>query len=392
MRRANGTGHVFKMKGKGRRRPWRARVTVGWELNEATGKTKQVIKDVGCYATRHEAEIALNEYLEDPYNINEKDITFEELYNKWSESYIPTLSGVSSERTITSAYRYMHAIYKMKVRDIRVRHLEGCIQDAYVISERGSDKGKKRVASANTKARMKSVFNLMFDYAVKYDIIKYNYARNFELDKGTVEQKRREKKEVTIFTNEELEKLWNSVDKVKFADMVLIGIYSGWRPQELAILKIADVDLERGTFFGGMKTKAGKDRYVPIHPLIKGLVSKRYDEAVEMNSEYLFNDEDGQRGTFLTYDKYRRRFEKVMTRLDMKHRPHEARHTFSTLAKSYEMKDNVRKLIMGHAIVDFTDRVYTHPMLEELQFEMGKIKQWYPYGVTPEVHFEECDI
>jgi hypothetical protein len=27
----------------------------------------------------------------------------------------------------------------MKVRDIRVRHLEGCLEDAYIISDRGKD-------------------------------------------------------------------------------------------------------------------------------------------------------------------------------------------------------------------------------------------------------------
>lgn len=50
-----------------------------------------------------------------------------------------------------------------------------------------------------------------------------------------------------------------------------------------------------------------------------------------------------------------------MKRLDMQHRPHETCYTFSTLAKAYNMKDNIRRLIMEHAIVDFTDRVYTHP-------------------------------
>lgn len=47
---------------------------------------------------------------------------------------------------------------------------------------------------------------------------------------------------------------------------------------------------------------------------------------------------------------------------------------------------------MGHAIVDFTDRVYTHPMLEELQDEMGKIGKWYPHRVTPKPVFEESMI
>lgn len=392
MRRANGTGHVFKMKGGGRRNPWRVRITVGWELDEVTGKSKQILKTLGYYPTRHEAEVALNEYLENPYNINNKDITFAELYKEWYESYAPTLSGVSSMRTVESAYRYMHSIYKMKVRDIRVRHLEGCLKDAYIISDRGTDKGQKRYASASTKGRMKSVFNLVFDYAVKYDVIKTNYARNFNLDKETVLQKRKDKREISIFTNEELELLWNHSDKIQFADMVIIGIYTGWRPQELSILRLEDVDLEGNTFFGGLKTEAGRNRYVPIHPLIRDLVLNRYKEAVEMGSEYLFNDLDGQQGTVMTYDKYRRRFEKVMKRLNMQHRPHETRHTFSTLAKAYNMKDNIRKLIMGHTIVDFTDRVYTHPMLEELQSEMGKIGKWYPYGVTPEPVFEEVMI
>lgn len=389
MRRANGTGHVFRMKDKSRRNPWRVRITVGWEMNEATGKSKQIIKTLGYYPSRRKAEVALNEYLDDPYNIGNKDMTFEELYKEWSEYYFATLSGVSSVRTIMSAYRYMHLIYKMKVRDIRVRHLEGCLEDAYIISDRGKDKGKKRNASACVKARMKSVFNLMFDYAVRYDIVKTNYARNFEVSKEIKEKKKREKKSVTIFSNVELMTLWDNVDKYSFVDMILIGIYSGWRPQELAILKVRDVDLDGDTFFGGLKTDAGKNRIVPIHPLIKNLVNRRYEEAMELESEYLFNDSEGQRGTVMTYDKYRHRFEKIMKRLDMKHRPHETRHTFSTLAKAYDMKDNVRRLIMGHAIIDFTDRVYTHPMLEELRYEMGKVEKWYPYGTTPKFEAED---
>ncbi|MDE5909307.1 MAG: tyrosine-type recombinase/integrase [Lachnospiraceae bacterium] len=392
MRRANGTGHVFKMKGKARRNPWRVRITVGWEVDEVTGKSKQIVKTLGYYPSRREAESALNEYLDDPYNIGSKDMTFEELYHAWSEKYFTTLSGVSSVRTVTSAYRYMHIIYKMKVRDIRVRHLEECIQDAYVISDRGKDKGEKRYAGACTKGRMKSVFNLMFDYAVRYDIVKTNYARNFEISKEIKDQKRREKKEVTIFSNEELELLWENADKFPFVDMVLIGIYTGWRPQELSILKLKDIDLDKDTFFGGLKTDAGRNRYVPIHPLIKGLVSKRYVEAEELGSEYLFNDINGQRGTVMTYDKYRSRFNKIMARFDMKHRPHETRHTFSTLAKAYGMKDNIRKMIMGHSLDDFTDRVYTHPMMEELCQEMGKIGKWYPYGETPEFEIEDIDI
>ena len=66
-----------------------------------------------------------------------------------------------------------------------------------------------------------------------------------------------------------------------------------------------------------MKTEAGKDRCVPIHPLIKPLIEKRYAEAKEIGSAYLFNDVNGQQGTYMTYDKYRGRFNKVVERLNV---------------------------------------------------------------------------
>ena len=69
--------------------------------------------------------------------------------------------------------------------------------------------------------------------------------------------------------------------------MILIEIYSGWRPQELATLKTADIDLEANTMKSGMKTEAGKNRIVPIHPIIRPLIEQCYSS----NKEYLFNDE-----------------------------------------------------------------------------------------------------
>lgn len=46
MRRANGTGYVFKMKDKSRRNPWRVRITVGW--NRAECRVERV-KKIGSY-------------------------------------------------------------------------------------------------------------------------------------------------------------------------------------------------------------------------------------------------------------------------------------------------------------------------------------------------------
>ena len=89
---------------------------------------------------------------------------------------------------------------------------------------------------------------------------------------------------------------------------MVIQLYSGWRPQELAILKVPDIDFEKNIMTGGLKTQAGKERIVPILPLIKPLLEKRYNEAIKLNSEYVFNDINSQTGINMTYDKYRKRF------------------------------------------------------------------------------------
>lgn len=374
MRRANGTGGITKLKGT-RRKPWRVRISCGSILDEETGKARVKLKVLGDFTTRVEAERVLNEYLACPYEIDSKDITFSELYEKWSSWYFEEkVKGVSSRRTVESAYAYCSCLYNIKVKELRVRHFEDCMSKAYIIAKVGKEKGKKRYASASTQARMKSLFNLMMDYAVRHEIILKNYARDFNLSDSVRQDIRKSTKKKLPFTYEEILLLKENVNKIKFVDMILIGIYTGFRPQELAKLQIKDVDLNERTIFGGMKTEAGHDRYVPIHDEILHLVEKCYTKAQEMGSEYLFNDPEGQNGTYMTYDKYRVRFGKVMKRLNMQHTPHETRHTFITVAKSSDMNDNIIKLIVGHTITDITERVYTHRTFEQLRLEMEKFE------------------
>ena len=70
----------------------------------------------------------------------------------------------------------------MKMWDIRSYHLKDLIDTAYRIESEGKNKGKKKFASPTVKARIKSVLNLMFDYALEHEIVDKNYARNFKLD------------------------------------------------------------------------------------------------------------------------------------------------------------------------------------------------------------------
>ncbi len=352
----NGYGSVHKLPGR-RSKPFRAVKTDKWILDTTTGKSKQLRITIGYYATREEAMIALANYNENPYDIKTDSITFSEVYEKWNEGYFPTLSSPSSIRTITAAYSYCNGLYNMRMKDIKVSHLEGTVLNADV--------------GDSTKSRIKSLFNMMYKYAIAHDIVDKDYAAVMFANGNPI--KNRNAKEKVPFTDAEIQQLWANKDSIPFIDMVLIGIYSGWRPQELAILQIADINIESEIMKGGLKTDAGKNRIVPIHPLIKPLIENRMQESSALHSEYLFNDINGQQGTYMTYDKYRNRFQKIMSKLQMIHSPHEARHTFITKAKACNVDEYVLKLIVGHAIEDITEKVYTHRTIEQLRNEIRKI-------------------
>ena len=67
----NGYGNISKLSGN-RRRPWWVRITIGWEINEETGKAKQLTSTLGYYASRKEAMIALAEYHQNPIDLTRK--------------------------------------------------------------------------------------------------------------------------------------------------------------------------------------------------------------------------------------------------------------------------------------------------------------------------------
>ena len=375
MKLPNGYGSVTKLSGN-RRKPYLARVTLGWITNEQTGKTTQNRVPIGTYKTKKEALQALAEYGANPYDIQNNNLTLAELYQKWTEAYFPTLSGESSTRTITSAWKYCHPLYKMRVKDLRARHIKGIMEDGYIISSRGKNAGQKVMASPGVKARIKSMFNLMLDYALEYEIVDKNYARTFDISEDIIKEKEAATRGHIIFPPDEMKILWDNVDKIRFVDWILIQCYMGWRPQELATLQLADVNLDEWYMVAGMKTDAGKNRMVPIHTKIQPLVKRNYDYAVSLGSDALFNDPTATKGGMkITYDKYAGRFDKVMAalKLNPEHRPHDPRMTFITMAKKAGIVPMVVKRLAGHRINDVTEAVYTVRDLEWLRSDIEKI-------------------
>ncbi|MBS5619694.1 site-specific integrase [Eubacterium sp.] len=374
-KRSNGEGSITYDK---RRKRYRAKVTVGWEMNEETGRTKQITKSIGSnFKTRGEAARALAEYQNESYNLENKDITFEELFEIWYPEYIQ--KHPSYKYVYKSAYAYMTLLYKKKFRNITILDMKKCIEEGTIICKLGSNKGNIITPSPQVKQNMKGMLNKIYDYALEGRIVNINYARNFYLDKEVFDNQEKNKVPRIPFSQQELDIMWKAKNFVPFVDMILYHCYSGWRPKEIITLKIEDVHLEEEYIVGGIKTKAGRQRTVPIHPLVKPIVEKYYNEAISIGSAYLFNDITKKKGlNGLSKDQYYSRFIKVVKQLKLNPEltPHCARHTFITKAKSREvnMNEYILKMIVGHKIQDVTESVYTHRTIEDLKEEILKIK------------------
>jgi len=369
LRLPNGFGRITKINNKNLRMPYRASITVG---KDTTGRPiAKLLKPQAYFRTYNEAYEALVKYHQNPCSLD-SGIKVKELYEKWTDHYFSTLSSESSQRTITSAWKYCSAVYDMRASDIRARHIKHCMEEGCI-----EEKGKKKYASPGTKARIKSLWNLMLDFALEYEIVDRNYSRTFGVSEDITESQNAAKRGHMSFSEEEMTKLWQNT-AFPWVKVVLIQCYSGWRPQELGLLKICDVDLENWTFKGGMKTDAGKDRIVPIHHAIRSFVKELYEEAQNISSEYLINCSDGathRASIRFTYDKYYPRFKKICEALGLRedHRPHDCRKQFVTMSKAAGVDEYAVKRIVGHAIGDLTEEIYTDRSVEWLRSEIEKI-------------------
>ena len=349
MRLPNGFGQISEIKEKKLRKPFRAMIPYG-----KTETGRPISKVFGYYETYNDAYSALMEYNKNPYEL-EADMTLTQLYDKWTERYFTGLKSDSSKRTITSAWNYMKPLWFMSIQNMKTYQIKSCILEAD--------------CSDNTKSRMKSTFNLMFDYALEFELVNKNPARAFSLG-DNLEITDKNSDNHTAFTDAEIEELWASDDR--WAKVLLIQIYSGWRPQEIGLIRLEDVDLENWTFTGGMKTQAGTGRTVPIWSGIREFIKSEYNYSVSQGWNYLFccDGESHKSSKKLTYDKYRHRIQNIMPN----HKAHDGRKTFVTLCKRFGVDEYAIKYMVGHTVRDITEAVYTERENSWLAKEIEKIK------------------
>lgn len=331
MRRGNGSGGIVKLGGK-RRKPWAVRVTAGW-----TDDGKQIFKYVSYHEKKIDARRALDEYNVNPFDVDATKLTFEEIYNQWSERAYATLS-VSSVKNYKSAYKHAKRLHVARFVEIKTKHLQDVVDAIH----------------SQAMARMtKFLFQKLYTYALENDIVEKDYSQYVKLTKT------KETKEKLPFTDEEAKIMWDKVGKVEYADLIVILLYTGMRIGELLDMKKEDIHLDKRYMIGGSKTEAGKNRVIPLHKKIIPLIEKRMDSK----SEYLFTNTLGKKLTYALFmSKY---WGAIVAHLKHQHTPHATRHYFVSKMDSLGVNRVIIQKIVGHSNKDVTD-IYTHKNLDEL--------------------------
>ena len=105
MRAPNGFGSISKLSGN-RRKPYQVKKTVGWKLNEETGKAVQERIVIG-YAK----------------------MTFNDVFESWSKGKYPTIS-TSNIHGYNASYKACTSLYHKVFKDIKLADLQGVIDSS----------------------------------------------------------------------------------------------------------------------------------------------------------------------------------------------------------------------------------------------------------------------
>lgn len=336
-RNPNGYGTVSKLSGN-RRRPWMARVTT---IDREGRKSQSVL---GYAETEAEALKLLAKYSDTPWDVNINRVTFTELFLRFQEVKAPIISE-SQMKNLKSSYKHCTILFDMPYRNIKASHMQRVVNESTL-----KDKGCLR-----------TLFYQLDRFALECDIISTMHYELIVLPEHTPEAK-------TPFTPQEIQTLWDNLD-FPFVPAVLLHLYTGMRQMELMSLKCSDVNIEQSYIQGGNKTKAGKNRIIPLHPRVLPLV-KAYMDGKEPN-DYLIDIECSRRsGSNILRDCWT----PVMDKFGMNHTTHAARHTFETMLDNNGCNQKCIDLLMGHTSQRIGDRVYNHKTLEQLRDTINTLK------------------
>lgn len=349
----NGTGSIERVKltpqGKTRLNQYRARLPA-----------KKGRKDIGFFKTYNEAMEALINYQEPA-----PEVTYKSLYQMFKNTNEYQKLTTNSKKRYERAFEKFEPIHDKNISDIIYSDLQDIVDQVELEGYNQIIDGQlvHQEYSKSHLDRLKVVTNKIYTLAIKNNMQVQNLAPYLEI--GGVKIKRQKE----IFTNQEIQQLFKTIPKNPNARHILIMIFTGLRTGEYISLKRENIDFERNYITNfGIKTDAGKNRKMFIHPKIRSILQ---DVCIDSQSGYLVEIE-GQPIVYdhKFYDIYYQALEQAG--IDKKI-PYTCRYTFATIAHNSGVSDKALQKLMGHTDFSITANSYIQFDDDYIYEELQKI-------------------
>lgn len=320
----NGFGAIVHLKNRKLRNPYLAKIYLG---KDDDGKA--IYKTIGTYKTyvlAFEALSSANKLGLPP----EDGVTFAEMYERFHREMLAVpINGKQLSKAAVDgygfAYKAVPQLHKRPFLSLTAPELQQAI-----ISAGGS---------ASKQAKIKLLFSKLYQYADYLGITDRNLADHLHVTAKSEPNR-------NPFTAEEIKAIWQ-MPQSRWRDCTLIMLYTGMRVGELATIH----DINDQYFRAGLKTAAGINRIIPIHPQIREILMQNI--PIQSNSN-------------LIQHWYKRNLPN--------HTPHDCRRTFITRADECGMNPTACRQIVGHSSGDVHTVKYTLHHPEYLCQEMAKLK------------------
>lgn len=354
MKRANGTGTIVKLKGN-RRKPF---------LVKVPGRDEHgyiVQRPLDYFAKLSDAQQALDDFNAKQAagvapKVSMLNYTVAQVYDGWSGREYKRLEKQGSTSSITSH----KAAWNKRVSRYAERKMRSVtLEEWQSILDEDEDAGLSQ-STINNDA---SLIRALYAHSMKHGIVERDLSPYLEVPTVDPKVKKGALNDIQLT---QLEKL--ATAGTPWADTALMLCYTGLRITEFLTLTQFSYNKNGEYLQCGIKSAAGRNRIIPVHPKIKPYLMRWLSKG----GETIICDETGR--PIPTYGYRDNIFKPLMHQLGLDEAtPHWCRHTFATQLHAAGVDELTRKLLLGHSIKgDVTDR-YTHPNLKLLTEAVRKI-------------------
>jgi len=227
------------------------------------------------------------------------------------------------------------------------------LDDWQTILDEDEDEGRSQSLINNDAILIKALYNC----AMERDIVGKDYSAYLDIPSVGAKRPRDALSDLQVA---QLAKM--AASGVPWADTALILCYTGFRVSELLNLTPFSYHPENGGYLqGGLKTEAGRNRIVPVHPKIKPYLRA----WLSRGGETIICDGHGHA---IPPEQYREHFKELMVQIGVPNAtPHWCCHTFATRLHTANADALTVKWLLGHSTKSDITSHYTHETIDVLR-------------------------